>query len=149
LLGVVNGILDFSKIDAGKLQIEANEWRCTSVLDDAIQLVAERARAKGLELRLAQGRRPAGRASAMPLRLGQILLNLLSNAVKFTETGKVTLAAELDGGATGVRVTDTGIGMTPNNSAASSTPSSRPTAPPRAASVARAWAWRSASGCWN
>jgi CheY-like chemotaxis protein/PAS domain-containing protein/anti-sigma regulatory factor (Ser/Thr protein kinase) len=112
LLGVVNGILDFSKIDAGKLQIEANEVALHGVLDDAIQLVAERARAKGLELRLRKAANLPRACIGDALRLGQILLNLLSNAIKFTETGKVTLAAELEAGQLVFRVTDTGIGMT-------------------------------------
>jgi PAS domain S-box-containing protein len=112
LLGVVNEILDFSKIDAGKLQVDAGEMVLGDVLGHALELVADRARAKGLDLRLekAPGLPPACIGDA--LRLGQVLLNLLTNAVKFTEAGGVTLSASRQGGQLVFGVSDTGIGMT-------------------------------------
>jgi CheY-like chemotaxis protein len=112
LLGVVNEILDFSKIDAGKLQVEANEMSLGEALEHALELVADRARAKGLELRLEKAPDLPPTCIGDPLRLGQILLNLLSNAVQFTATGGVTLSAARQGRELLFRVTDTGIGMT-------------------------------------
>ncbi|MBL0151934.1 MAG: PAS domain S-box protein [Ideonella sp.] len=112
LLGVVDDILDFSKIDAGKLHIEQTEMDCSQVLDGALQLVADRARAKGLVLRVEKAADLPPHCVGDPLRLGQILLNLLSNAIKFTDAGSVTLSALRDGGQLIFRVTDTGIGMT-------------------------------------
>ncbi|MBL8312741.1 MAG: PAS domain S-box protein [Rubrivivax sp.] len=112
LLGVVNEILDFSKIDAGRLQLEAREVDLHAVLDDAIQLVADRARAKGLDLRLHKDAHLPPSCTGDALRLGQVLLNLLSNAVKFTEAGGITLAAAREGDWLVFRVSDTGIGMT-------------------------------------
>ena len=112
LLGVVNEILDFSKIDAGKLQVEANEMSLGEVLEHALELVAERARVKGLALRLEKAPDLPPTCIGDPLRLGQILLNLLSNAVQFTATGGVTLSAARQGRELLFRVTDTGIGMT-------------------------------------
>jgi PAS domain S-box-containing protein len=112
LLGVVNEILDFSKIDAGRLQLEAREVDLQAVLDDAVQMVADRARAKGLDLRLHKDANLPASCTGDALRLGQVLLNLLSNAVKFTETGSVTLAAAREGPRLVFRVSDTGIGMT-------------------------------------
>jgi len=111
LLGVVNEILDFSKIDAGQLKVEAAEMSLAETLDRAIELVAERARAKGLELRLDKAPDFPERCVSDPLRIGQILLNLLSNAVKFTEAGQVTLSASRHGDELVFRVADTGIGM--------------------------------------
>ena len=114
LLGVVNEILDFSKIDAGKLHVEASEMSLDDALDHALELVADRARAKGLDLRLEKAADLPSSCIGDPLRLGQVLLNLLTNAVKFTEAGSVTLSAALQGGQLVFRVTDTGIGMTPD-----------------------------------
>lgn len=113
LLGVVNEILDFSKIDAGKLQIEETEMTVGDVLDGSLELVADRARAKGLVLCLEKASDLPLVCVGDPLHLGQVLLNLLTNAVKFTEAGSVTLSALLQGGQLVFRVTDTGIGMTP------------------------------------
>jgi signal transduction histidine kinase len=116
LLGVVNEILDFSKIDAGKLQIEAREMSLGDVLDAPSNswptVPAPRAWT-------CAWRRPptCRRCIGDPLRLGQVLLNLLGNAVKFTDAGSVTLSGRLQGGQLVFRVTDTGIGMTPNSSA--------------------------------
>jgi PAS domain S-box-containing protein len=112
LLGVVNEILDFSKIDAGRLQLEAREVDLQAVLDDAIGLVADRARAKGLDLRLLKDANLPASCTGDALRLGQVLLNLLSNAVKFTEAGSITLAAARQGQRLVFRISDTGIGMT-------------------------------------
>jgi len=112
LLGIVNEILDFSKVDAGKLQVEVSDVDLNAVLDEAMQLVAERARAKGLELRLDKAPDLPARCLGDSLRLGQVLLNLLTNAIKFTEVGSVTLAASRQEGHLVMRVSDTGIGMT-------------------------------------
>ena len=107
----VNEILDFSKIDAGKLRIEAAEMCIEDVLDGALELVADRARAKGLALRLQKDASLPSHCISDPLRLRQILLNLLTNAVKFTERGEVTLQAKRQGDQLVFSVTDTGIGM--------------------------------------
>ena len=111
LLGVINDILDFSKIEAGKLKIEATETCLFEVIEHALELVRERARAKDLVLRLDLAPDLPPGCISDPLRLGQILLNLLSNAIKFTETGRVTLSAVRKGNWLVFSVADTGIGM--------------------------------------
>jgi PAS domain S-box-containing protein len=111
LLGVINDILDFSKVEAGKLHIEAVAMSLPEAMDRAMELVAHRAHAKGLDLRLEVAPDLPHACVCDPLRLGQILLNLLSNAVKFTDAGHVTLAASFQDGQLLFRVTDTGIGM--------------------------------------
>jgi PAS domain S-box-containing protein len=94
LLAVINDILDLSKIESGKLELEQADVNIDLLLARACALVAERARAKGLELVLdAAGLPPQLRGD--PTRLSQALVNLLSNAVKFTEQGSVLLRAEL------------------------------------------------------
>jgi hypothetical protein len=111
LLAVVNDILDFSKIDAGKLEVERTSMAVHDVLDGAMQLVADRARAKGLDLRHERAADLPASSVGDPVRLGQVLLNLLANAVKFTEFGRVTLSASRVGDELVFRVADTGIGM--------------------------------------
>jgi PAS domain S-box-containing protein len=111
LLGVVNEILDFSKIEAGKLKIEKISMSLPAVINSAKELVADTARAKGLELRLELAHDLPPLCVSDPMRVGQVLLNLLSNAVKFTDTGSITLAALRQGNELVFRVTDTGIGM--------------------------------------
>jgi PAS domain S-box-containing protein len=112
LLGVVNEILDFSKIDAGQLHVETREMSIGAAVDMAMELVADRAQAKGLDLRLMKAADLPSTCIGDQLRLGQVLLNLLTNAVKFTESGSVTLSAMRQGEQLVFRVTDTGIGMT-------------------------------------
>lgn len=93
LLGIINDILDFSKVEAGKLEIERVPFDLRQVIDDAVTLVAERAREKGLDLRIEISNKVPAALMGDPLRLGQILTNLLTNAVKFTEEGVVRLRA--------------------------------------------------------
>jgi two-component system sensor histidine kinase/response regulator len=115
LLQVIDDILDLSKIEAGKLELESADFSLRTVLSAGRALVAERAEAKGLELVVEVDGVPDGlRGDAT--RLAQALLNLLSNAVKFTEKGRVVLRAELigqrdDGVSVRFSVSDTGIGI--------------------------------------
>ena len=94
LLQVINDVLDLSKIDAGKLDLEQTDFSLRAVLEGSRNLVADKARAKGLALSLviADGLPDALRGD--PTRLSQALLNLLSNAVKFTDQGRVELRVE-------------------------------------------------------
>jgi signal transduction histidine kinase/DNA-binding response OmpR family regulator len=114
LLGIIDDILDFSKLEAGKLSVEQRPFRLRATVDAAVGLVLQRAAAKGLAL-------PVTLAPGLPdwvagdaLRLRQVLVNLLSNAVKFTEHGQVTLQVDGGPGCIEFRVADTGIGMAPD-----------------------------------
>jgi PAS domain S-box-containing protein len=115
LLLLINDILDLSKIEAGHLDLESVEFDLEEVVDQAIELTAVKARAKGILLlfRLVPGLTTAliGDAS----RLKQILINLLGNAVKFTESGEVMLTVENhESGKSGeieFSVSDTGVGI--------------------------------------
>jgi PAS domain S-box-containing protein len=111
LLGVINDVLEFSRLEAGKLAIEARPLQINAVVNGALDLVSQGAEAKGLAL---VSTVPPGLPEWVrgdPLRLQQILANLLANAVKFTQHGEVRLDVERDGVATAFRVTDSGIGM--------------------------------------
>jgi len=117
-LAIINDILDFSKIEAGKIELEEIDFELRITVEQVLELLAERAYGKGLELAyLPQGTVPTW-VGGDPGRLRQVLTNLVGNAVKFTETGEVvvhsTLVEETDRDAL-VRfaVSDTGIGITP------------------------------------
>jgi PAS domain S-box-containing protein len=115
LLDVINDVLDLSKIESGKLRLEQTDFPIDAVLSRACALVAERARAKGLELVLTSDGVPT-LLRGDPTRVSQALLNLMSNAVKFTDRGSVVLRCELmgaDADALRLRfsVRDTGVGV--------------------------------------
>ena len=113
LLGIINDILDFSKMEAGMLKIEDTPVDLRVVLDESVEMMQERATGKGLEFSLRRADNLPAECRSDALRLRQILLNLLSNAVKFTSNGSVSLEADLDGDDLRFRITDTGIGISP------------------------------------
>ena len=117
LLGIINDILDISKIEAGKMAVEHIGFALDRVLDNVTGLIAERTADKGLELIIDVADEVPNDLVGDPLRVGQILINFANNAVKFTESGEVTIRIGLAGeGAEGVllrfAVSDTGIGIT-------------------------------------
>ena len=121
LLEVINNILDLSKIEAGKMALDEDEFNLDVLLARCFELVAERAREKGLELVLDTDHLPP-RLVGDATRLSQALINLLSNAVKFTARGFVRLRAEVlheDGASLLARfeVQDTGEGIAPEHQA--------------------------------
>jgi CheY-like chemotaxis protein len=111
LLGVINEVLDFSKIEAGKLNVERTTVALNEVIEQAVEVVQERADAKHLDLLVERAPDLPKTCLGDPPRIGQVLLNLLSNAVKFTDSGSVTLATSCVDNTLIFRVTDTGIGM--------------------------------------
>ncbi|MBC8269069.1 MAG: PAS domain S-box protein, partial [Rhodospirillaceae bacterium] len=120
LLKIINDILDMSKMEAGKMDIEGIDCHLPSMIDDVVALFSEKrkdGRAKGLELDVnLSDDFPVG-VNCDPTRLRQILVNLIGNAVKFTEKGSVTVegSCQSENGQEFIRmaVHDTGIGMQP------------------------------------
>ncbi len=117
LLGLINDILDLSKIEAGKLRIEHITCSPGKVVADVASLMRVPARAKGLPLEVEYVGKIPETILCDPIRLRQILINMLGNAIKFTETGNVRLVVRLvqdTGKPPYLRfdVIDTGIGMT-------------------------------------
>ena len=122
LLGIINDILDFSKIEAGKMDMEKTDFRLEEVLDSLSSIVSQKAQDKNLEFLIAAQHDIPANLVGDPLRLGQILINLVNNAVKFTERGEVLVKVAVEDHLTDrikVRfsVRDSGIGMTPEQSA--------------------------------
>jgi signal transduction histidine kinase len=111
LLSLINDILDLSKIEAGRMELEAQAFDLPSALDNALTLIRERAARHSIRLEVHVD--PAiGEVVADERKVKQVLLNLLSNAVKFTpEGGKITMSAALNGDAVAVSVADTGVGI--------------------------------------
>jgi signal transduction histidine kinase/CheY-like chemotaxis protein len=116
LLGVINDVLDFSKIEAGCLNLETIEFDVEAIVGEAVDLVAESAERKSLELYVLVEDNVPQAVLGDPVRVRQIIMNLLSNALKFTEQGTITIQvrAELEGESAVLRisVSDTGIGIT-------------------------------------
>ncbi|MEI6413846.1 MAG: response regulator [Pseudomonadota bacterium] len=116
LLGVINDILDLSKIDAGKLTVDRTEFALEKMLDNVTSLIVEKSSAKGLELIVDVDPAVPHYLVGDPLRLGQILINYASNAVKFTEQGEISLVVRVHeeaGQEVMIRfsVQDTGMGL--------------------------------------
>ncbi len=117
LLEIINDILDFSKIEAGRVRLETIDFSPKHVMEEAVELFAEAAANKGIELVLDVGDQVPESAIGDPGRLRQVLINLVANAIKFTDTGEVVVRArrhDSSGPGTLIRfeVSDTGIGLT-------------------------------------
>jgi PAS domain S-box-containing protein len=122
LLGILNDILDFSRIEAGKLDLRSEPFQLGEALDRVFHTVAGRAGERGLELTVEVAPDVPTHLVGDPLRFGQVLINLLSNAIKFTAAGQIALSVRTvarDGGRVnlGCSVRDTGIGMSPEETA--------------------------------
>lgn len=124
LLGVINDLLDFAKIEAGKLELDPTEFSMRAAVDDTLRALAVRAHKKGLELIGTVEVDVPDVLIGDAGRLRQVLLNLVGNAIKFTEHGEVSLRVEKAGDLTPegdpaaialrFSVTDTGIGIAPS-----------------------------------
>jgi signal transduction histidine kinase len=119
LLGLINQVLDLSKIEAGKLELNPEQINLTTLIDEVIGTAGELAKKNGNRL-VVEAQENLGGLTVDPMRLRQILLNLLSNACKFTKEGEVKLKARkvVNGGNwVELAVSDSGIGMTPEQQA--------------------------------
>ncbi len=122
LLTIIDDILDFSKMEAGKFNLEQTDFPLRNVVDEIIAMFGPRAEEKGLVLNACIASEVPQRVIGDPVRLRQILSNLLANALKFTDSGEVSLRIEnerLNGQQLSLRITvrDTGIGITPQQQA--------------------------------
>jgi signal transduction histidine kinase/DNA-binding response OmpR family regulator len=120
LLGLINDILDFSKIEAGKLELDIAPFSLREVVEDAVEILAEKAHGKGLELLCDIPPDVETAVCGDGQRLRQIIINLVGNAVKFTETGEIRVVVRQTGMdrthcTFRFDVVDTGVGIRPEN----------------------------------
>jgi signal transduction histidine kinase len=115
LLSLINEILDLSKIEAGKMELELSEFHLPTAIDNALMLVRERAGRRGIALQNTVDER-LEQIRADERKIRQVLLNVLSNAIKFTpEGGRISVEAKPVNGSIEVSVTDTGVGIAPED----------------------------------
>ena len=115
LLSLINDILDLSKVEAGKMELEVTDFDLPSAIDNALTLVRERMTRRGITLRQAIDDR-VGVLQGDERKVKQVLVNLLSNAIKFTpEGGRIEVRAAVREGLAEVSVTDTGVGIAPED----------------------------------
>jgi signal transduction histidine kinase len=118
LLSLINDILDLSKIEAGRMELELTDFHLPTAIDNALILVRERAGRRGITLEHSLDDR-LGEIRGDERKVKQVLLNLLSNALKFTpEAGRVEVRARIVDGMAEISVTDTGVGIAPENQGA-------------------------------
>jgi signal transduction histidine kinase len=115
LLSLINDVLDLSKIEAGRLELETAHFDLATALQDTITLVSDRAARHGISLSLSVDG-DIGAITADERKVKQVLLNLLSNGIKFTpEGGRVEVTAARSDGQVEIAVSDTGIGIAPED----------------------------------
>jgi len=118
LLSLINDILDLSKIEAGRMELEPSEFDLPGAVENALILVRERANRHGIEL-AHDVDASLGAIRADERKVKQVLLNLLTNALKFTPAGgRVVVRARRHGGSAEISVADTGVGIAPEDQAA-------------------------------
>lgn len=111
LLKIIDEILDISKVEAGRLEIENIEVNLASVIRDLQNLMMVKAQTKGIGLEFLIKSKIPNRVITDPTRLRQVLMNMISNAIKFTEKGKVVVEVSWEAGKLRFRVKDTGVGI--------------------------------------
>jgi len=111
LSGLIDGLLDISKIEAGHLQLDRNEIRIADFLDELVDMFRLQASAKGIEFRYVRAARLPAVVQSDENRLRQILINLLSNAIKFTDAGHVTFQVSYRHEVADFTIEDTGVGI--------------------------------------
>jgi signal transduction histidine kinase len=115
LLALINDILDLSKIEAGRMELELSDFDLPRTIENTLTLVRERAVRRGITLGRSVDEQ-LGTIRADERKVKQVLLNLLSNALKFTpEGGKIDLRAAVSDGVAEISVTDTGVGIAPED----------------------------------
>ena len=115
LLSLINDILDLSKIEAGRMELELADFHLPQAIENALVLVRERALRRGITLEQSIDPR-LGEMRGDERKVKQVLLNLLSNAIKFTpEGGRIEVRAKPVNGGVEVSVSDTGVGIAPED----------------------------------
>ena len=114
LLSLINDVLDYSKVEAGKLTIRSGQFTLLEALDAALEIILPLAKQKNLTI-TSDISDPLLMIYADPARVRQVLLNILANAIKFTETGSIHIKIEARENQALISITDTGIGISPKD----------------------------------
>lgn len=115
LLHLINDVLDMAKIEAGRMNLNPENFRAFEVMEEAVSITSTLASEKNLSLFLDEGSDQDVKIYADHTRLRQVMINLVNNAIKFTEKGEISLkVAPMQGGRILISVKDTGIGIAPN-----------------------------------
>jgi signal transduction histidine kinase/CheY-like chemotaxis protein len=114
LLGIIDGLLDFAKLEVDKLILETTPFDLQRLVEDVVGLVAPTAHAKNLDIACCIDPRIPSQVIGDPFRLRQVLTNLIGNAIKFTAEGEVAVDVILDQGTIRFEVSDTGVGIPPD-----------------------------------
>ncbi len=118
LLGIINDLLDISKIEAGKLSVSLEVIDLQKILKDVINIQSVNIQQKGLQLNIPQMNEPL-MVNADPAKLKQVLINIIGNATKFTDEGSITITLEIepinDKSQVVIKIKDTGIGIDPTH----------------------------------
>ncbi|MEN8177993.1 MAG: transporter substrate-binding domain-containing protein [Pseudomonadota bacterium] len=120
LLAIIDDVLDISKIEAGRMEIEETAFQLDEILENLSSMVSLKAEEKGLEIIFKRDPNVPGALLGDPLRIGQVLSNFMQNAIKFTEAGEVVVSIQLvnlhvDTAEIAFSVSDTGIGIQPES----------------------------------
>jgi signal transduction histidine kinase len=116
LLGLINDVLDISKMEAGQLSLSLDDYSVETVVQSVVSATGSLAKTKGIKIKTSiADKLPIGRGDER--RLTQVLLNLVSNAIKFTDTGSVDVGVKAVGGEFNISVRDTGPGIAPEDQA--------------------------------
>ncbi len=114
LLGLINDVLDLSKIEAGQLTLAIEDYSVEAMVQSVVASTGSLASAKGIDVKAnIAGKLPVGRGDER--RLTQVLVNLISNAIKFTDTGSIGVCVKAENGQFNIAVTDTGPGIAPED----------------------------------
>lgn len=111
LSGLIDGLLDISRIESGRLQLSRDEVRLQEFIDQIVEMFRLQASAKGLQFRFKRPEHLPVIVSTDEKRLRQILINLLSNAIKFSDTGQIALRLSMRSGVAEFQIADTGRGI--------------------------------------
>ena len=117
LMSIINDLLDLTKLESGKMEINPVNYEFASILNDIMNMTSKKARDKGLEFSLQASREIPSRMMGDETRIKQIVTNLINNAIKYTEAGKVTVAVDFEKSTNSLKidVIDTGVGITPED----------------------------------
>ena len=112
LIKLVNDLLSISRIEAGKIKVEPEEFLLEELINDVVEELKNLAKAKNLYLERERIKAPLSKIFMDKAKIRQVILNIIDNAIKYTQTGGITINYKQDNGLCKIEIKDTGAGMT-------------------------------------